>query len=116
VIFIQLSVLAQAGTASQASQGAGSLGGFMLPMIAIFVVMYFLMFRPQAKRQKEHRIMLDNLQKGDRVLTAGGIYGTVAGIKEKENIVILKIAENVKIDIAKSTIAQKVIENAETKS
>jgi preprotein translocase subunit YajC len=85
-------------------------------MILIFVVMYFLMFRPQSKRQKEHRTMLDNLQKGDQVLTAGGVYGTIAGIKEKENIIILKISENVKIDVAKSSIAQKIIEGVETKS
>ena len=64
------------------------------------------MIRPQSKKQKEHRSMLDNLKKGDKVVTAGGIIGTIAGIKEKENSVILKIADNVKMEILKSSISK----------
>ena len=113
--FILLSVVAQAGSAPAAAQGGGSMIGFLMPMILIFVVMYFLMFRPQSKKQKEHRMMLDHLQKGDRVVTAGGIYGTIAGVKEKEDILILKVAENVKIDVAKSSIAHKLQSETEAK-
>ncbi len=101
-------VLASAAPSQQ--QGAGSSFGFFLPIILIFVIMYFLMFRPQAKKQKEMRKMLEALQKGDRVITIGGILGTVAGLKEKENIVILKIADNVKVEVSKTAIARKLAE------
>ncbi len=82
-----------------------------LPIILIFAIMYFLIFRPQAKRQKQQRLMIDALKKGDKVVTAGGIYGTIVGVKEKENIVILKIDDNTKIELAKNSVAQ-IIEKA----
>jgi preprotein translocase subunit YajC len=85
-----------------------SMWGFMFPMILIFAIMYFLILRPQAKRQKEHQKMLNSLEKGDRVVTAGGIYGSIVGVKEKENIVIVKVADNVKLEIARSGIARKL--------
>jgi preprotein translocase subunit YajC len=81
-----------------------------LPIILIILIMYFLIFRPQAKRQKEHQKMLASIQKGDRIITVGGIYGTVVGIKEKENILIVKIAENVKIELARGSVARKLSE------
>jgi len=84
--------------------------GFFLPIILIFAIMYFLMFRPQAKKQKQMAEMISTLQKGDRVVTIGGIYGVVQGIKEKENIIVIKIADNVKIDVNKSAIARKLAE------
>ncbi|MBN1541981.1 preprotein translocase subunit YajC [candidate division KSB1 bacterium] len=84
------------------------MGGMLLPMLLIFAIMYFLIFRPQAKRQKEHRLMQESLSRGDKVVTAGGIMGTIEGVKEKENILILKIAENVKIRITKASIARKL--------
>jgi preprotein translocase subunit YajC len=77
-----------------------------LPLILIIVIMYFLLLRPQAKRQKEHKQMMDSLQKGDRIVTVGGIIGTIAGFDEKENLVILKIADNVKVDLTRTAIAQ----------
>lgn len=78
----------------------------MLPLVAILVIMYFLLIRPQAKRQKEQRTMLNKLEKGDKVLTAGGIIGTIVGIKEKENLLIVKIADNVKVDMTRNAVAQ----------
>jgi preprotein translocase subunit YajC len=84
-----------------------------LPIILIFAIMYFFILRPQAKRQKQHQEMLKTLNKNDRVMTAGGIYGTIAGIKEKENVVILEIDKNVKVEVARSSIAKKEV--AETK-
>ncbi len=93
-------------------QGAG--GGqpsslmMWMPIVLIFVIMYFLILRPQAKRQKEHQAMLNALQKGDDVVTAGGIYGTIVGVKEKEQTLIVKIADNVKVEIARSGIARKL--------
>lgn len=73
-------------------------------MAAIFVVMYFLMIRPQKKRQKELKEYRDNLKKGDKVITAGGIYGTIAEVKE--NYVLLEVDTNVKIRVDKSTLVK----------
>ncbi|HNS74297.1 MAG TPA: preprotein translocase subunit YajC [bacterium] len=97
-------------TAPGGQQSGGSAMGFFLPIILIFAIMYFLMFRPQAKKQKQMAEMISTLQKGDRVVTIGGIYGVVQGIKEKENIIVIKIADNVKIDVNKSAIARKLAE------
>lgn len=79
-----------------------------LPIILIFAIMYFLIFRPQAKKQKQHRMMMDTLKKGDKIITAGGIYGTIVGVKEKENSVIVKIDDNTKIELAKGSVAQVI--------
>jgi preprotein translocase subunit YajC len=99
-------VLATAGQSGQSGQGSPL--GFFLPIILIFGIMYLLIFRPQAKKQKEHRQMLESIEKGDRVLTAGGIYGTVVGVKEKEGILIVKVADNVKMEMSKTAIAKKL--------
>ncbi len=82
-----------------------------LPIILIFAIMYFFIFRPQAKKQKQHRMMLDALKKGDRIITAGGIYGTILSVRDKENTVVVKIDDNTKIELVKSSVAQ-VIEKA----
>ena len=86
-------------------QGGNPILGF-LPLILIVFVMYFLMIRPQAKRQKEHKAMVQQLQKGDKILTSGGIVGTVAGIKEKESLLIVKIADNVKVELSRNSVTQ----------
>ena len=91
----------------QAEQGGSAFMAF-LPFILIFVIIYFLMIRPQTKKQKETKLMIQSLQKGDEVVTVGGIYGTIAGIKEKEGILILKIADNVKVSISRASITRKV--------
>jgi len=92
-------------------QGANPL--FMwLPIILIFTIMYLFILRPQAKRQREHQEMLKTLNKNDRVVTAGGIYGIIAGIKEKENTIILEIDKNVKIEVARSSISRKEIQES----
>ncbi len=70
--------------------------------------MYFLIFRPQAKKQKEHQKMVNAVAKGDKVITAGGIYGTVAGVKEKEATLIVEIDKNVKVEVSRSSIAKKI--------
>jgi len=82
--------------------------GMLLPIILMFVIMYFLLFRPQAKKQKEMRKMLESLQSGDQVMTIGGIFGTIVGFDKKDQIAILKIADNVKIRVTRSSIARKV--------
>lgn len=82
----------------------GGLTAFM-PLILIFVIFYFLLIRPQQKKQREHREMLARLSKGDRVVTSGGLHGTIDKIKE--NTVILRIADNVRIEVTKSAIAHR---------
>jgi preprotein translocase subunit YajC len=98
-------------TLAMAGSGSGSAGNpiaAILPMFAIIIVMYLLMILPQQRKQKEHRKMLDNIQKGDKVVTAGGLVGSIAGIKEKENTVLLKVSDTTKIEILRSSIAQIV--------
>ena len=90
----------------QSSPGGGSSIGFILPMVLIFAIMYFLIFRPQARKQKQHKSMVDALKKGDKIVTSGGIYGTIAGLKENDKTLIVKVAENVKIEITRSSVAQ----------
>ena len=81
----------------------------MLPFVAIFAVMYFVMIRPQMRKQKEHRAMIDALAKGDEVVTAGGILGRVAKIDD--NFVGLEVANNVEIRIQRSAIVQVLPKN-----
>ena len=88
--------------------GQGNPFALWLPIILIFAIMYFLIFRPQAKKQKQQRMMIDALRKGDKIITSGGIYGTIAGIKEKEGTIIVKVDDNTKIEMAKSSVAQIV--------
>ena len=88
--------------------GQGGGGGLMayLPFILILAIMYFLMIRPQAKRQKEKQRMLEALKKGDRVVTIGGIHGTVSGLKGKDKkIVNLKVSNNTNISLNRSAIS-----------
>jgi len=90
------------------TQGSGGSIYSFLPFILIFFIIYFLMIRPQVRRQREVKIMLDNLRKGDKVITSGGIIGIIAGFKEKENIVTLKLNQNVKIEILKTAISKVI--------
>jgi len=83
--------------------GAGGAFAGLLPIILIFVIFYFLLIRPQQKKQKEHQAMITNLKKGDKVVTSGGIYGLVEQVGEKT--VTLKIAENTKVKFSKQYIA-----------
>lgn len=80
----------------------------LMPFILIILVMYFLILRPQMRRQKEHRTMLESIKKGDKILSSGGIVGTVVGIREKDDILIVKIAENVKVEMSRSAIAKRL--------
>ncbi|TSA20543.1 preprotein translocase subunit YajC [bacterium] len=68
----------------------------------IFVIFYFMIIRPQQKKQKERQKMLDALEKGDKILTAGGIYGTVIGIEDKT--VLVQIADNVKVKVDRGSV------------
>ena len=94
------------GVPQGGSGGGGTTMGMWLPIIAIFAIMYFLIFRPQAKKQKEQRMMIDSLKKGDKVVTTGGIFGQIVGVKEKEGTIIVKVAENTKIEMSRAAIAK----------
>ena len=96
-----------AGAGAQpAGQAAG--GGMMstfLMLIIIFAIFYFLLLRPQQKEQKKHEEMLKNLAKGDKVITTGGLHGVIVGISERDGIVVLRIADDVKVEVSRSAIA-----------
>lgn len=96
--------------AQAAGGGAGALGSF-IPLILIFGIMYFLMIRPQQKKLKEHRAMVDALRKGDQVVTAGGLIGKVTKVKE-ENEIEVELATGVKVRVVQSTI-QSVLNKTE---
>lgn len=92
-----------------AANGQGSTFGALLPIVAIFLIFYFIVFRPQRKRQKALQEMLKNLRNGDKVITSGGIYGIVAGMKEDR--VHLRVADQVKIEISRNAIVSKQTED-----
>ncbi|MBN1385058.1 MAG: preprotein translocase subunit YajC [Elusimicrobia bacterium] len=83
----------------------------LMPIFLIFIVFYFLLIRPQAKKQKEHQKMLGELKKGDRVVTASGLYGTIHDIQG--NNVKIKIAEGVNVQMLKSAISGVVTDTAQ---
>lgn len=85
-------------------EGGGNPLVSFLPFILIIVVMYFLMIRPQAKKQKEKQRMVEALKKGDNIVTNGGIHGKVMGFTDDNKTVIVKVDDNVKLNIDKSAI------------
>jgi preprotein translocase subunit YajC len=76
-----------------------------LPLVLIFVVSYFLLIRPQQRKAKDHKVTLDALRRGDRVVTGGGIIGTVARVDNPEEVTV-DIADNVRVRVVRSTITQ----------
>ena len=95
---------APAATATDGPMGAlGGLGG-MLPLVLMFVVLYFVMIRPQMKRQKEHKAMIDALAKGDEVVTTGGMLGKISKIGE--SYLTVEIANGVEIQVQRGAVAQ----------
>lgn len=100
---------------AQAEQKPPRGGAPMWPMlIALFAVFYFLIIRPQQKKQKDSKSLLNEITKGDRIVTIGGICGTILNIKEKKDaktdndIVVLKVSDNTKIEMIRSSIAKVV--------
>lgn len=86
-------------------EGGGGLGGLLIPMILIFGIMYFLMIRPQQKKLKEHKAMIEALRRGDQVVTQGGLIGKVSKVRD-DNELELEIAEGVRVRVARQMIAQ----------
>lgn len=103
-IFSIKSALAQTAGGASAGGGADILIQ-IAPLVLIFVVFYFLMIRPQQKRMKEHRALLEGTRRGDVVVAAGGIIGKVAKVVDA-NEVVLEVAEGVRIRVLKSAITE----------
>ncbi|MCK4546511.1 MAG: preprotein translocase subunit YajC [Candidatus Eisenbacteria sp.] len=78
----------------------------MLPILAILVIFYFLLIRPKQREQKVHQKMLSEITKGDRILTSGGMFGSVVGLKDDR--VVIKIADDVKVELLKSAVARRL--------
>ena len=87
------------------SAGAGSAIAQFIPVVLIFAIMYFLLIRPQQKKMKNHRAMVEALRRGDQVVTSGGIVGKVVKVQE-DGMVEVEIAEGVKVKVVRSTIGQ----------
>ena len=106
---------------AQTSQAASSPSSAPLwPMfIAIFAIFYFFLIRPQRKKQKETQNMLDSLAKGDRIITIGGMFGTILSIKKKgdtispDDVVVIKVAETTKLEMLRSSVARIVEKEGE---
>ena len=97
-------ILAQAPAAPSSGAGSGLLG--ILPFVFLFVIMYYVMLRPQMKRQKEQARLVASLKTGDRVVTASGIHGLISNVKE--TTVIVKVADNVKLEMEKTAVTNVV--------
>lgn len=83
-------------------QGASGILGMMIPMILIFAIFYFMLIRPQQRREKERQDLVNAIKSGDRILFCGGMIGTVVNVKDR--ILVVKIAENVKIEVARGAV------------
>ena len=88
--------------------------GQFIPLILIFIIFYFFLIRPQQKKVKEHKIMVQNLKRGDQVVTSGGIIGTVERVMDNDKAEIM-ISDNVKVEIIRSTGIQGLLNITEPK-
>ena len=83
--------------------GGGSIYGTLLPILLVFLIFYFMILRPQQKKQKEREKLLSAVQKGDKVVTVGGMHGTVVGLEEKT--VLVQISDDVKVKFERMAIS-----------
>lgn len=97
----------------QAQGGSKMFGSTMIMMLVMFVIIYFLMIRPEQKKQKDRQKLIKELKKGDRVLLSSGIYGSVGNIKD--STVMVKIADNTVIEVAKSAVTTVLNEDGSEK-
>lgn len=87
------------------AEGAAGFTGF-IPLILMFVIFYFLLIRPQQKKTKAHREMIDNLKKGDRIVTSGGIHGRITGMDE--STLTVEIADKVRVKVGRGNVGAKL--------
>ena len=88
--------------------------GQFIPLILIFIIFYFFLIRPQQKKVKEHKLMVESLKRGDQIITSGGIIGTVERVIDNDKVEV-KISENVNVEIVRSTGIQGLFNLAEVK-
>ena len=88
--------------------------GQFIPLILIFVIFYFFLIRPQQKKVKEHKLMVESLKRGDKVVTSGGIVGTIERGIDNEKVEVL-ISDDVKVEVIRSTGIQSLVSNIEPK-
>ena len=93
---------------------SGSGIGQFIPLILIFVIFYFFLIRPQQKKVKDHKLMVESLKRGDKVVTAGGIVGTVERVIDNDKVEV-SISDDVKVEIVKATGIQALLNNPEIK-
>lgn len=115
--WLMLAAAAPQGGAEGAGQAAPMMGlGGFLPIILVFILFYVLFIVPQRRQQKKHEELLKGLKKGDRVMTTGGMFGTISDINESDNTVFIKFADNVRIEMQRSSITGlRTAGNAESK-
>lgn len=92
----------------QSPNGGGSLISTLIMFGAIFAIFYFMIIRPQQKRAKERELLLNNLKKGDKVITSGGLHGVIAGLEDKT--VLLDLGNNIKVKLERSAISTVISE------
>lgn len=95
---------AMGGAAGNGGAQGNPLGAFV-PLILMFAIFYFLLIRPQQKKAKQHKEMINNLKIGDRIVTNGGLYGTI--VRMKDATIIVEIAEKVQVEMLRNTVAEK---------
>lgn len=92
-----------------AQAAGGAPAGFdfisLMPLVLIFVVFYFLLIRPQQKKMKSHRDMIGGVKRGDKVLTGGGIIGTVVKVEDSDDVLLVEIAKDIRVRVARGTIS-----------
>ena len=88
--------------------------GQFIPLILIFVIFYFFLIRPQQKKAKQHKTMVENLKRGDKIVTTGGIVGSVERIIDNEKVEV-EIADNVKVEVVRTTGIQTLLTTQEVK-
>ncbi len=93
------------GAQGVSGKGAGGFAAF-IPLILMFVIFYFLLIRPQQKKQKEQQQMINDLKKGDRIITGGGIHGRITGLDD--STVTLEIADKVRVKISRGSVATQL--------
>lgn len=98
-----ISLVYAMGTGGSGTGGEGGGFGVFIPMILLFAIFYFLLIRPQQKKAKEHRELLNALKVGDNILTNGGLYGKITGLKE--NTVTIEISPKVRVKVSRGSIA-----------
>ena len=101
---VQFADVAHAASSSPGGGGSGAMLTQLLFFAAIFAIFYFLLIRPQQKQKRYRETMLASLKRGDRVVTTGGLYGTLTGLEEKK--VVLRVADQVKLEFDRSAIAR----------